>query len=81
MNTVVECSINNNYTACEGWVFQFFAAPWGVQFTVVFSVLDMEYACLRIFWVGTQVVSDIVFVNHIMSYPYPLKFPKHFCHI
>ena len=41
----------------------FFAAPRDVQLLVGFSVSDMEYACLCLLWVGTQVVSSIVFAN------------------
>ena len=44
---------------------KFFAAPRDVQLSVGFSGSHMEYACLCLFWVGTQVVSSILFDNVI----------------
>ena len=33
------------------------------QFSVAFSVSDVEYTCLCLFWVSTQVVSCIILAN------------------
>ena len=66
MSTVAECYDKNNSKVCWGWtVLNIFAAPRDVQLSVGFSVFDMEYACLWLFWVGMQVVSNIVFTNVI----------------
>ena len=64
MSTVAECSIK--ITVRWGWgVLKLFATPRYVQLSVGFSVSDMKYACLCLFWVGTQIISGIVFANVI----------------
>ena len=64
VSTVAECSVKNSYQVCWGWsLHKFLAALRDVQLSVGFSVSDMEYACLCLFWDGTQVVSSIVFAN------------------
>ena len=66
MSTVTECSVKNNSHVCWGWsVLKLFPAPRDVQLSIDFSVADVEYACLCLFWVGTQVVSSIVLANVI----------------
>ena len=45
--------------------FKFFVTPGDVQLSVGFSFSDMEYACLCLFWVDTQVVANIFFDNVI----------------
>ena len=64
VSTVVECCVKNNSQICWSWgVFKFFAATRDVQVPVGFPVSDMEYACMMLVWVGTQVVFSIVFAN------------------
>ena len=66
MSTVAECYVKNNSQVCLGWsVLIFFAAPRDAQLSVGFSVSDIESACLRFSWVGTQVASSKVFANVI----------------
>ena len=64
ISTVAECAIKNNFQVCWGRsVLKLFAAPRDVQLSVGFSFSDVTYVCLCLFWVGTQVVSSIVFAN------------------
>ena len=60
------CFVKNDSQVCWCWgVLKFFAAPRDAQLSVGFSVLDMQDACLCLFWAGKQVVSSIVFSNVI----------------
>ena len=68
MSTVAKCSIKNTRVTTRFvgvGVFKFFAAQTRCSYFGWLLCSVMEYTYLRLFWVGTHVVSSIVFVNVI----------------
>ena len=66
VSTVAKCSVKSNSQVDWGWsMFQFLSTPLYVQLSVRFSVPEVEYACLCLVWVGTQMVLLVVVANAV----------------